>query len=264
VSASAISQDFNEFSYAIRDRYPTGFRFSAVGFAILATALILLRALVAARERDVLYRLAGFVALVFVVYATLLYLLYALVFPEEKAVNVASYVRYIDIVVLPVVMIGFAPWLALGARFGWRARREQLGIWLPAATLAFLYLFETPYLALIVEARPRVGVRARVQDRLRDVRELVPRDASLYVIPTVRDNGFLQTLLRYELAPQKVAFGAPATTDELQRALRGYEYLYVFAFNRTGVAQLGGPFASGAALYRIDDVRGTLRLMPLH
>jgi hypothetical protein len=182
VSRSAVSQEFNEFSYPIRGRYPTGFHLSAVGFFVLVVALLVARTLLAARDRAVLWGLAGFATVLFATHSVMLFALYAFIFPEHKAVNLASWVRCMNIVLFPLVMIALAVWLPAGDRFGHREKHAKAAPWVPAAVLLFLYVVETPYLAPLAGNRPRVAVRAQVEQRIAPVKRLVPPGASLYVI----------------------------------------------------------------------------------
>jgi hypothetical protein len=161
-----------------------------------------------------------------------------------------------------MVMIALAVWLPVGADFGWRGQRAAFGPWVPAVVLLFFYIVETPYVTPLTGNRPQVTVRARVSDRVRDVRERVPPDASLYVISLVRDNGFMETLLRYELAPARVTFGSLSSAAELQREVQAHDYMFVFSLKPGETTRLGGAFGSGETLFAVESAGGRIRLVP--
>jgi hypothetical protein len=259
VSRSEFSQQLNEFTFSVRGHYPQGFRMSALGFVLASLVLLAVRTALAERRRRTLVWTSVFLALLFAAYAYLMLLLYLAVFPQQKAVQLSSYVRYINTVVLPVVMVGLACYLPLGSRFGWRYGRRFAGAGIVVSCLAWLYLVETPYLAQLHVARPVQPVRGRVAELMAPVTNAVPDDARVYVISLVRDNGFMEVLLRYELSPIRTTFGTPKAMSDFQ----GQDYVWVFALDEADISRLGGPFASGHRLFEVTDSEGRLDLRPV-
>ncbi len=91
------------------------------------------------------------------------------------------------------------------------------------------------------------------------VRKVLPTDARVYVISLVRDNGFMEVLLRYELSPLRTTFGIPKS----MREFRGHDYVWVFALDDAAISRLEGMLSSGHRLFRVtEDARG-LNLAPV-
>jgi len=259
VSRSEFTQKLNEFTYSVRDYYPKGIRLSAIGFVLASLGLLGARAVAAKRRRRTLVWTSIFLPILFAAYAYLMLLLYIAVFPQGKAEQLSSYVRYINTAVLPVVMVAMACYLPLGRPFGWKSGRRHVGAAVIVLCLAWIYLVETPYLRQVYGARPVQPVRARVAELTAPVSSSVPAGARVYVISLVRDNGFMEVLLRYELSPIRTTFGSPKAMRDFQ----GQDYVWVFSLDEAEVSRLGGPFASGHRLYEVTDSEGRLELRPV-
>jgi len=259
VSRSELSLKLNEFTYSVRGHYPDGFRMSALGFVLASLVLLAARTALAERRRRTLIWTAVFLALLFAAYAYLMLLLYLAVFPQHKAVQLSSYVRYINTVVLPVVIVGLACYLPLGRRFGWKYGRRFAGAGVVVSCLLWLYLVETPYLQQLHVASPVHPVRKRVTELTAPVSSSIPAGKRVYVISLVRDNGFMEVLLRYELSPIRTTFGIPKTMKDFE----GQDYVWVFALDEVDISRLGGPFESGHRLFEVTDIEGRIDLRPV-
>lgn len=255
---SAFSCTLNEFTYAIRDRFPEGFRLSAAGYLLVSLLLLGARTFFARKDRRTLTWTTGFLVALFVTYSYLVLVFYIAVFPQHKALQVSSYVRYINTIVLPIVMVALACYLPLGSRFGWR-RGSRVGPAVAVLCLACLYAVEKPYLVQIARPRPFPPIRERVSRMTDRVAGSVPDGAHLYVMPLVRDNGFFEVLLRYELSPLRASFGTPNSVEEF----RGHDFVWVFALDEGAQSRLGRMFTPGYRLFEVKDSDGRIDLIPV-
>jgi hypothetical protein len=217
------------------------------------------RIFLAVRNRRALTWTTVFLAAFFTAFAYLLLLLYIAVFPQHKAEQVASYIRYINTVVLPVVMVALAWYLPLGNRFGWRTDRRHVGVAVVALCLACLYLVEKPYLKQISGPPSVPQIRQRVSNMTGRVTRSIPDDARVYVISLVRDNGFFEVLLRYQFSPVRTTFGMPKSIREF----RGQDYVWVFALDEKSLSRLGKMFTPGYRLFEVYHSEGQLELSPV-
>lgn len=135
-----------EFLYPMKDLYqrPMG-NISAFGWFV-ATMTILILYSAAARAHEIARRThaaAAFLFITFAAYVLLLFAFYRFVLEPKKAVWLASYVRYIDIMLLPMVGAGLAVFLP---GMGPQTRTHRAAF---VSLVTLLYLFQTPYLGAL-------------------------------------------------------------------------------------------------------------------
>lgn len=276
ISNSPISWEYAEFSYGIRDLYTD--RFPLTTFGLLAAFVVwwafVCYAWLPRESRGRWLLVAGGVLITSLAYIAALHSSYQFSF-GERGLELPSYVRYIQVVALPMLLVSFLPLLPAFAETSRDATarvrtRYRAGI-LTAAVIA-LCAFETPYLRPILEPNPPVERRAAVEPHLAAIGAAVGRSRLWVYFPGDTDSTFFGHMVQYLLAPTPVAvedspgFFENADADTIASTWREIDYVWV-AEIPTVEAGIGlARFTAGPArpgLYRPEWSDDRCSLIPL-
>jgi len=279
LSNSQVTWRFNEFSYGIRDLFTDSYRVTTfgllAGFVVwwLAVAYSVLTD--EARRRWLI--VAGGVFLTAVAYIASLHLSYGFSF-GERGLALPSYVRYVHVVALPMLLLSFCPLLPAfrdGPERAWlvrgRAVPRRAAIYV-AAVLA-LYTVETPYLRPILEPNPKPALRTSLETLIEEIRAEVGTSRTRIYFTADSENGFIARMALFLFAPTPAAvetsetFLQNADAVSVAESLRASEYLWI-ASPLTPEAAAGlARFSAGnitAPLYRVRSAaNGEVVLEPL-
>lgn len=204
-SRTAFSYEINEFSYDLRGHYPERWHLSALGWGLCFLALMLLRLLLTKDQgqRKELALWAVWLGGLLGLYLLMLLCLYLFVFSPEGGLRLASYIRYVNIVLLPLIMVGLGVFFPLGRRGPEEGPPQGRRLTVAAlAVLLGLYLLETPYTRPLYTANTGLdSFRLALAPHLPGVRAALGGQDRLYVILTMESNGILPVMLKYELSP---------------------------------------------------------------
>ncbi len=232
----------NEYTYVVNDRF-TGTRGLTASNALLLFVgwwLTLLRFSSDAELRRIWGVVAGGLLLTALGYVASLYVTYLFAF-AERGVLLPSYTRYVNTLIITMLLVSFAPLLP--------GFRNCLNHATPATTrnresfraavffiagLAGLYAFERPPLQRVMLPNPPMELR-RIWDPLtQQVSSIVGNSRIWVYLPDDRTNGFMAAVVKYLLSPARVrvesssAFWRQDATTAVQTLSR-FDYLWITA-----------------------------------
>ncbi len=278
ISKDEVSAQYNAFSYPVMEAYKDYFRLttaSLMAFSLIAIFL-LWHTTVSKAERRSWVVAAGSVWLAAAVYVAGLYFGYLYSSVSDYALLLSSYVRYAHSMLLPVLLLCFAPLLPViaGARLPLVKLSENISVerrsLVFVIVLAAMLVFEQPYLERLYKPQPPHDFRLQtepVTDRLRGI----TGDATMWVfLPNDVTNGVLGQMLQYQLSPGRVYVeeSADALMDDplqLREELRNWEYIWFAnrnpAFQAASEALVGQDLGDG--LFRIEKVGAEVQFIPV-
>jgi hypothetical protein len=239
ISKDELSAQFNAFSYPMMPLYEDRFRLTTVSLlGLSAIAMLLMWQYVIPPAYRVSWAIVGGGTwLTAVAYIGVLFLGYRYIANNRNGFELSSYIRYAHSMLLPVVLVCFAP---LSPAFSAdRVSRIRLGNNLTisrnaaifAVALAALIFFEPPYLRPLYTVQDPPQMRTTMEpftDRLR----ATIGEARLWVyLPNELPNGFIGQLLQFQLSPGRtyVEEDASALLDDpmaLKDELRNWDYMW--------------------------------------
>jgi hypothetical protein len=278
ISNSAVSWEYNEFSYDLRERYTDTFRLTtcAMLVAFIIWWVTIGRYLLTGESRRRWLIVASTVLVTAAAYIVSLHLSYRFAF-GERGLDLPSYVRYVHAVALPMLLLSFSPLLpalqGVGPHPPWRilGRAVPKRATIFAAAAIALYAFETPYLQRILEANPTIPTRATLEPILERIRTSVGASKLWIYFPGDRSNDFFGRMVQYLLVP------TPTAVERSERFLQAdagrvaavwapFQYVWIADLPSPeagiGLARFSGGTA-GAGLYRVQSEGGVLMLEAL-
>ena len=203
-----ISRQFNAFSYSIIDLYEDRYRLSTLWLFILFALwwALMLAFIVRGTQRLVWGSLAAGVALTGAAFLAALYLTYRFAAGEYGLV-MSSYMRYVQTIVLPMLLLSFAPLVPAfrpndsGALIEVGARKLRAGTLAAFGGIAALWLFETPYLTPLREPNPPSPLRQQLEPLTAAIQDFAGSSPVWVYLPNDYPNGFMGQLVQYLVAP---------------------------------------------------------------
>jgi hypothetical protein len=220
--------EHNEFSYDLRKLFTDPYRLTTFGLLVVFVLWWagIAHGVVAGDSRRQWLIVAGGVFVTAVAYLAALHLSYRFAF-GARGLDLPSYVRYVNVIALPMVLLSFCPLLpAFGNsehKRAWHIRGQavsQRAAIVAAAAIA-LYGLETPYLRPILAPNAKVPQRANVEPLLEPLRSIGMSRLWIYFPRDDEDNDFFGRMVQYLLAPTPAAVEFEALRKtRMRRALR--------------------------------------------
>jgi hypothetical protein len=265
----------NEYTYVVNDRF-TGTRGVTTATALLLFVgwwLTLLRLSSDAERRRIWGVVAGGLLLTGLGYVASLYVTYLFAF-AERGVLLPSYTRYVNTLIITMLLVSFAPLLPgfrncpIHATPATTRNRESLraaGFFI--AGLVGLYAYEKPPLQRVMLPNPPMELRRIWEPLTQQVSSIAGNSRIWVYLPDDRTNGFMAAVVKYLLSPARVhvesssAFWRQDATTAVQTLSR-FDYLWITAPievdtpDERSAASLG---LKGGQLARIGrDARGRI------
>ena len=219
LSNDAVTWQFNEFTYGIRSLFAEPFRLTTLAafilFVVWSAALLVI--VTRGSERWVWSIAAIGVLLTAAAYLLVIYLSYPFVF-GERGLDLPSYVRYANTVVLPMILFAFAPLVPAFAGRNQPPSRlpdSRLKPSLFMTGLLVLWVFEFPYLRPLVVGNPKSELRQELEPIATTLHQALGRQALWIYLPQDSDNGSVGRLMQYLLSP------TPATVERSMSYFEG-------------------------------------------
>lgn len=271
-----VSLNYNEFSYGIMNAFKKDIKLSTLGTLIFFTLISLFYYLVLIDEKDKnkILIINLYLLVVSVSYLIILYLSYKVAFGED-ALRVPSYVRYMNISILPLLLILFfilVPASNITYNHKLFKGRAGIGLYSFAALLSVLIYVTQPYykpLYTQLENPFRKQVDAVVPAVLKNI----PYKSKLLVVFTIKNNGSLNNILKYSMIPVRATITSHdyffnKSENEILKDYIKYEYVWfatisqdVMDKNRKilRVKEANQPFT----LYKVEKQNNQIQLQPV-
>jgi hypothetical protein len=276
LSNSIVSWDYYEFTYGIRELFTDSYRLTT--FGLLVAFAIWWIAVAGAVLRDDSRRewtlVAGGVLITAVVYIAALHLSYRFAF-GARGLDLPSYVRYVNVVALPMFLLSLSallPVVRRGARdeawlvHGWAVPKRAAVF---AVGLVAFYVLEPPYLRPVLQPNPAVPIRASFEQVAQPVGAAVGKSRLWIYLPGDDETDIFVRILRYLLVP------TPTTVELSEHFLEGedaariaakwrsFDYVWITQLPSVeagiGLARFSGGTAH-AGLYHVRSSDGEIRL----
>ena len=240
LSNGPVSQSFNEFTYDIRHLFTDSYRLTTFAFLVafmLWWVVIAWGGLTGESRRRWLIVASG-VFVTALAYIASLHLSYRFSF-GERGLELPSYVRYVNIIALPMLLLLFCPLLPAfrdrGQQRVWLVRGlavPQRAALYAAAVLA-LYAFETSFLQPIMRPAPDYPLRAQLEPMLEEIRADVGMSRTWIYYTTDSEHGSIGRLVQFLLAPTPTAmehsdrFLQNDDAASIAAAWRGFAFVWI-------------------------------------
>ena len=221
LSNSPATWKFNEFTYEVRGLLTAPHRLTTFGLlvAFVLWWVVIARGVLAREERPQWTIVAGGVLTTALAYIAALHFSYRFTF-GDRGLDLPSYLRYVHIVALPMLLLSFCPLLPafrdLDLHRAWRVGRlhvQQRTVLFVPAVLA-LYVTETPYLRRITQPNPPIGAPPHVEDMVEQIRGQVGTSRVWIYYPQDSSHSPLTRFVLFLLAP------TPAVVERSDRFFR--------------------------------------------
>lgn len=235
----------NEFTYVVNDRF-TGTRGMTTTTAVLLFVgwwLTLLRVSIDVEGRRTWSVVAGGLLVTMLAYVASLYVSYLFAF-AERGILLPSYTRYVNTLLVTMLLVSFAPLLpgfrncpthaAAANTSTSRYRGSPRAAVLFIAGLAGMYAYENPPLQRVMLPNPPMELRRIWEPLTVQVGGIVGKSRIWVYLPDDKTNGFMAAVVKYLLSPARVhvessnAFWRQDATTAVQTLSR-FDYLWITA-----------------------------------
>ncbi len=271
ISNSSVSWEHNEFTYAIRELFTDSYRLTTFGLMVVFVLwwVGIAYGVLAGDSRRQWLIVAGGVFVTAAVYLAALHLSYRFTF-GARGLDLPSYVRYVNVIALPMVLLSFCPLLPafrnLDANRAWSHRQWTVrrGTALFVAAVLALYVIETPYLRPIVQPNAELAVRDYIEDVVEPIRANAGTSPTWIYYPDRSPYRSFSRVMQYLLSP------TPTVVEHSEAFLQsdaasiaavwsGFEYVWIAVPLTPEAAAAFARFGAGeatAGLFRVHPSRG--------
>ena len=264
-----ISLNYNEFSYGIMSKYKNHLKLSTLGsflfFIFLSLMVYFLISEKTQKHRVVL--ISSYLLTISVGYLLILYMSYLIAFGND-ALRIPSFVRYMNIAMLPLFFIAFTFFLPLFYKF----KKDSLKIYLSFFLLIVLFIiFTKPYIQPLYSQLSN-GFRVNIDKRTQEIVEVVPKGAKLLVIFPIKNNGSLNNILKYNLMPIRATISEnnleKKKLEEILKIYSKYEYIWFASLNQETVNRNNALLKQKNdnniyLLYKVQIINNTISFKPI-
>jgi hypothetical protein len=270
-----VSLNYNEFSYGTMSKYTKSVKLSTIG-SFIFFIFICMAAFFAIYRRDKKLEvtiIGSYILAIGIIYLFILYLSFPLSF-GDRALKMVSYVRYINMAILPLMLIGFSLMLPMyydKEYFKKKSKYKLKLFWASLATLIILTFITTPYLKPLysqLENRFRGNIDKATENILKNV----PQKSTLFVVFPVKNNGSLNNILKYSLIPARATISrndfVNKKSEEMMDIFAKYDYVWFASLNKE-LMNKNRSFLRGKSkkeiftLYKIEKKNGLVKIKPI-
>ena len=227
-----ISLNYNEFSHAIMSKFNQKLKLSTVGsflfFLLLLGIFFWLRT--SRNERYKVIIIGGYLFFAGLFYLGILYLSMPLSF-GTRAINMVSYIRYINMYMMPLLFIGFIMFLPLY----YRSKNGMSKQFITTFVIMILFIFVTePYMKPLYSQLEN-GARKNIENATKNILKVVPQGSKLFVVFPIKNNGSLNNIFKYTLIPTKATISSynfeKKKSEEMMAIFLKYDYIWFSSIN---------------------------------
>jgi len=262
-----VSLNYNEFSYGIMSKFTKNIKLSTTGtmlFFILMFILLYFITKTKTKKIEISF-IYGYMLFVTIVYLFILYFSFLVAFGND-ALRIPSYVRYINMSILPMIIIGFALMLPM---YNKENHYKLLSLTL---TIIFVLGYITnPYFKPMYSQLEN-GFR-KTSDKISiPILKAIPKESKLFVIFPIKNNGSLNNILKYSLIPVNATISnykfENKSFQDMLKVYVNYEYIWFVQLNKELIdknkAFLRGKSKNQAySLYKLEKSKNNIKLIPI-
>ncbi|WP_324170928.1 hypothetical protein [Sulfurimonas sp.] len=233
-----VSLNYNEFTYGTMSKFTKELKLSTVGTYIFILCSIFLLVLMT-RDRKEKYKVLIITMYLFftsLLYLLILYLSMPLSF-GNRALNMVSFIRYINISIMPILFVVFAFYLPLFKYEIKTKNNDILKKFIALLSIVLVFSFITrPYFKPLYSQLEN-SFRKQIDGVAPRLLEHIPYKAKLLVVFPVRNNGSLNIIIKYALIPSKSTvtafdFFEKKSIQEVLAEYEKYDYIWFASLNQ--------------------------------
>jgi len=238
-----ISLNYNEFSYGTMSNYKSSIKLSTIGsFLFFIFMCIVAYFFISSRNKKTEMSILGsYMLFIGIIYLFILYFSFLVAF-GNGAMRIPSYVRYMNMAILPLMLIGFSFFLPLfqskeyfQRRSKNRTKQTQKLFLSGLGVLVVLILITKPYFKPLYSQLEN-GVRKNIDKATENILKAVPPKSTLFVVFPVKNNGSVNNILKYSLIPLRATIShsniSKKTSKEMIEKFIKYEYIWFASLNK--------------------------------
>ncbi len=270
-----ISLNYNEFSYGTMSKYKSVIKLSTIGsFLFFIFIFIVSYFSIYGRHKKMEIGIIGsYMLLITIIYLFILYFSFLVAFGND-ALRIPSYVRYINIAILPLLFIGFTFLLPLfqSKEYFQKKSKNKIKLFLASLGVTVLFIFVTkPYLKPLYSQLEN-RFRGNIDKATKNILKVVPPKSTLFVVFPVKNNGSLNNILKYSLIPVRATISrnsfSQKTSKEMREKFIKYEYVWFASFNKELVSKDKSFLRSKSkkniyTLYKIEKENNKISFKPI-
>lgn len=234
-----ISLNYNEFSYGLMSKYEKELKLSTLGvfFFFLLMSLLAYTITENKDKKRELCIISSYILLITIIYLFILYFSFLVAF-GNGALRIPSFVRYMNMSILPLLLVGFSLYLPVfhSKEPSKEKLTDKIKVFLSGLGVILILTFITePYFKPLYSQLTN-GFRAQIDKATENILKEVPEKSSIFVIFPVKNNGSLNNILKYSLIPTKATVSdnsfSSKTSAEMMNVFLKYDYIWFAVLNQ--------------------------------
>ena len=224
-----LSLSYNEFSYSLMGLYTKTIKLSTIGLFVFFVLMCFIAGYINNdKYKRIQISIIGILLLLTgIVYIGILYLVSTVAFGDQGE-RIPSFVRYANMVSLPLMMVAFSLFLPIFNNTTTNTKPKNTFI-AGVGILLVLILITRPYLPPLYSKMSN-PFKKQADAIAKNIINQLPKQAKLYVVFPIRNNGSLNNILQYSLVPlsAKVSwytFGKKSSQEMLD-IYKKYDYVW--------------------------------------
>jgi hypothetical protein len=224
-----LSLKFNEFSYGLMKLFKRKIKLTFVGGIIFVIAMYLIAFFIFKERRKYVTFIYSYKIFVVFVYLIILYGSYLVAF-GDSALRIPSYVRYINIAMLPLFFISFSIFLPMFHR----NNNIKIALLTSGLTIILILIVRPYFKPLYTPMNNQFATKLEVITK--PVLKVVPKGSKIFVVFPIKNNGSLNNMLKYYLIPlnaliSKYDFRNKSYQEMLKTYLK-YDYVWFLQIDK--------------------------------
>ena len=264
LSKNEISWKYNEFSYGIMNKFTENYKLTVIYFLFSLIALTIYFSIFL-KNRKISLVLISFIA-IYVVYLYVLKNTYSFVFARS---DFPSFIRYFHSIVFPIFAFSILL-LSPSISFAGSKKKDTYKFLHAVFLLSLFWFFERPYLKPILDGNQLSSFRQQIQPIVLDLKRKIKDNGKIWVYFPIEENGFMRTMLRYEITPNPVTIvhSKNAISEDIGKVINSWKQSNYLWFpvrppqQESGFSEL---FTNSppSQLYKVSIDQNNLSLQPL-
>lgn len=268
-----VSLNYNEFSYGIMPNYKNVIKLSTIGsFLFFILMCIVAYFSINSRNKKIEISIIGsYMLFISIIYLFILYFSFLVAF-GNSALRIPSYVRYMDMAILPLMFVGFIFFLPLFQSKSNNNMIQDKRLFFSSLGVIVILIFITkPYFKPLYSQLEN-GVRVNIDKATENILRVIPLKSTVFVVFPVKNNGSLNNILKYSLIPGRATVSrndfSQKSSKEMMEEFMQYEYIWFASLNQELVNKSKGFLRAKSkneiyTLYKIENKNGKIRIKPI-